>query len=280
MIEVSREEGLNTIKKAEEGRLPLDIGGLLYRRNKVRIGTAIRNIAEFARTNAIYAYFVKHDISACKQNCYLATRLTLASVGQDGGAQFEIGNDFLYALLSDNRDVIDALSKVETPGLLRERGNPLSIRSYIYMVQLAIRDEDELLREMVAKVAKNGRKADRAEAAAEKDFFSLLLKRDQQGLEELILSKHACIKSFDPCEEDFISFLGTLETKLCWFRGIPVEIDHPLIPMELMPVKPLEHYDDVYDFLKPGWVPPRQGVIADFGRWLAKSVGIGSCGGA
>jgi hypothetical protein len=280
MTELSREIRLENGLQFEEGYLPIAIRKFLYQRNKVMLGAVLRSIVAHANTKAIYAYFVEHDIAKCKQYFYIATRLTLASVGLAGGACFELGSDFLYALLSDNREVIDALAAVETPELLKERGNPLSGRSQIYMIQLAIMGKDEILREMITKMAKNGRKCDRIDAAAGKDFFSLLLNQDKRGLEELILSKHANIKSFDPRDEDFMSFLGTLEAKLCWFRGIPVEIDHPLIPMELMPVRPLEHYDDVYDFLKPGWVPPRQGVIADFGRWLAKSFGHGSDGGA
>jgi hypothetical protein len=40
--------------------------------------------------------------------------------------------------------------------------------------------------------------------------------------------------------------------------------------MHLMPVKPLVHYDDVYDFLKPGWVAPSAGLLARVSRWLKR----------
>ncbi len=138
------------------------------------------------------------------------------------------------------------------------------------MLQLAIRGEDEALRTMVEKIAKHGRKPLREECAEEKDFYSLLLKRDKVALEKLIQEKHAPIKSHDPIDEDFMSYFGTLEAKLCWYRGIPVEIDHPLVPMELMPIRPLAAYDDVYDFLKPGWVPPPQGLMGKLSRWIGK----------
>ncbi|WP_183031975.1 hypothetical protein [Cupriavidus sp. UME77] len=69
-------------------------------------------------------------------------------------------------------------------------------------------------------------------------------------------------------QEHFMSFLGALEAKLCWFKGIPVKIDSPLVPMELMAIRPIAHYDDVYDFIKPGWVPPSQGLIGKMSRWL------------
>ncbi|WP_133649781.1 hypothetical protein [Paraburkholderia flava] len=76
------------------------------------------------------------------------------------------------------------------------------------------------------------------------------------------------MKSQDSIDDEFMSYTGTLEAKLSWYRGIQVEIDHPLVPMELMPVQFLDHYDDVYDFLKPGWVPPPQGLVGRVSRWF------------
>jgi hypothetical protein len=41
-----------------------------------------------------------------------------------------------------------------------------------------------------------------------------------------------------------------MKVKLCWLKDIQVRVDHHLVPMELMPVRPLPRYDDVYDFLE------------------------------
>lgn len=60
-----------------------------------------------------------------------------------------------------------------------------------------------------------------------------------------------------------MSFFACMESKICWFRGIEVQINHPLVPMELMPVEPLVHYDDIYDFLLPDWQSPKRTL---FGR--------------
>ena len=112
----------------------------------------------------------------------------------------------------------------------------------------------------------------REDSAAGRDFYTLLLNRDKAALEDLIQNKDSKVISSDVLFEDFMSSMGVWETKLCWRRGLEVQIDSPLVPMELMPVRPLEHYDDVYDFLKPGWVPPRQGLLADAVRWIRKRV--------
>ena len=75
----------------------------------------------------------------------------------------------------------------------------------------------------------------------------------------------------DPITGDFFTYLATFKTKLCWYRGIEVQIDSPRVPMDLMPVRPLAHYDDLYDFLQPGWVPPPQGLMSKVGRWFGRT---------
>jgi hypothetical protein len=172
-----------------------------------------------------------------------------------------VGKELFYALFSDNPEIINAMARLETPELLRDRPNPLRSRFRVHMWQLTILGDYEALQAMVARQAKNGRKGDRELAAAGRDFFSLLMRGDKQGLEDLI-HQHALIKSSDPLVEDFMSFLGCIEAKLCWLKGIPVQIESPLVPMELMPVKPMDHYDDVYDFLRPDWVPLRESWFA------------------
>ncbi|ARL61555.1 hypothetical protein BOC52_36075 [Burkholderia pseudomallei] len=174
----------------------------------------------------------------------------------------------LCALLSDNEDVINGLAGIETPKMVGERGNLKSPEALDYKYQLAILGKDRELEGLIEETAKKGSKADRQAIVAGEYFFSLLLSRDSGKLKDLIEKRHANIRCAWPEFENFISYLGAIETKLCWRRGIPVEVDHPLVPMDLMPVKPLDHYDDVYDFLKPGWIPPRQGLIDRVSRWF------------
>src|SRR4029450_5357777 len=97
--------------------LPRQIDWLLHRRKKVRLGSILSGIAGLACTRALYSYFIENDVDGLKQNFYVATKLTLASVGQDGGASFEVGGDFLCALLSDSAEVIGAMAHIESPEL-------------------------------------------------------------------------------------------------------------------------------------------------------------------
>ncbi|WP_080405160.1 contact-dependent inhibition immunity protein BcpI [Burkholderia ubonensis] len=264
---VEIDELANFVNREKE-RVPDLVNAIFYRRNKVRLGAVYEGLASRARAQAVYEYFGKENIAASKQNFYLSSKLSIESCDLDGGASFTTGLEMLCAILSDNESVIEAAARVETSALLNGRDDPKSAAAFQYRFQLAILGKDQELEALIEEVRRKGTKADRQAISNGEYFFSLLLSRDAAGLRALIEKRHANIKSVWPDFEDFISYLGTLETKICWRRGIPIEVDHPLVPMGLMPVKPLDHYDDVYDFLKPGWVPPQQGLIGRVSRWF------------
>jgi hypothetical protein len=262
------ENGLKNMLSFDEARRAENVDYILHPRKKIRMGSVLTDLAGQSRTRGVYAYFVERNVLAMKQHFHVATKLTLASVGQDGGESFSVADSFLYGLLSDSAEVIGALANVETAELVRERDNPLWPRFHVHMLQLAIRGEEVALQAKIEKLARSGKKPWRDECAAGKDFYSLLLKRDKAGLEELIQNNHARIKAADVRIESVMSYLGTLEAKLCWIKKIPVQIDSPLLPMELMPVEPPTHYDNEYEFLKPGWTPASEGIVGKLARWF------------
>ena len=54
---------------------------------------------------------------------------------------------------------------------------------------------------------------------------------------------------------EFISYEASVLAKLAWINGIEVDIDHPLLPNELLPIQPNDNYEIEYEFLKPGYKP-------------------------
>lgn len=247
-------------------RMPGVIDKIRYQRKPISLEGCYRGLSSNHLVLGIYDYFIDGNLPSFKQHLYTASRLKLAAIALDSYQTFGVGSEIFFGLFSDNAEIINAMARLETPELLKDRHNPLLSRFRVHMWQLAILGDYEALQAMVAKLAKNGRKGDRELAAAGQDFFSLLIRGDTQGLEDLI-HQHALIKSEDPITEDFMSFLGCLECKICWLKGIPVQIENPLVPMELMPMKPLDHYDE-YDFLQPDWVPLRESWLASMKRRL------------
>lgn len=249
--------------------MPMHIGKIRSRAKGINLAGCYGSLAHDHVTLGIYDYFIEGNLQGYKQHLYVASKLDLAAIALDSYQRFSVGSEIFYALFTDNTELIDTMARLEPKYFMSARDNPLNPQFKVHMWQLSILGEHETLQTKIEKLAKNGLKADRKLAAAGKDFFSLLTRGDKQGLEDLI-HQHALIKSADPLTEDFMSFLGCLEAKLCWLKGIPVQIDSPLVPMALMPVQPLEHYDDVYDFLQPGWVPPPQGILDKVSSWLKK----------
>lgn len=270
MTALSREQRLINVLDAEKKASNRQVELILHHRKSTRLGSILCDLAGHARNRGIQAYFLEGDLEGCKQNFYLSSKLTLASVGLEGGASFEVGRDIQIALLSDSNDAIKAMSSLNFPDLVKARNDPLKNRFHVYMLQMAILGEDEVVSSMIEKIAAHGRNPLREECAAGRDFFSLLLKRDKAALETLIQRKHAGTKGSGIIAEEFMSYLGTLEAKLCWYRDVPVEINHPLVPMDLMPIRPLSRYDDIYDFLKPDWVPASQGFLSKLTKMLGR----------
>lgn len=51
--------------------------------------------------------------------------------------------------------------------------------------------------------------------------------------------------------KDLISIPALSYAKLAYIKGYELDIDHPLIPKELLPVRPNDEYWE-YDFMKEG----------------------------
>ena len=53
----------------------------------------------------------------------------------------------------------------------------------------------------------------------------------------------------DDLDYQHIHYEATAIAKLAWRKGMEIEIDNPLVPKELLPVRELEHYEE-YEFFK------------------------------
>ncbi len=227
----------------------------------------------------LLAYFARHDIAAFKQHWSLASRLWLHAARHlpvkdyymsGGEDHLTLEASLLNPLVSDNRQVIEEIAAQDTPVLLMYRDNPKAAEFTFHLAQLAIRNDYETAQAKIEIGAKKaGGKLKQAYATGT-DFYSLLMKGDKAALEASIMDmiKRKTKAAFTINE--FIDPWATFRAKLCWYKDIPVEIDHPMVPMEWMPIAPLARYEDVYDFLLPNWTPPDQGLFARITRKFQK----------
>lgn len=246
-----------TIAEADISRL---VEGIKFNNSSTGINYGFTWLSQAHIRLAMYSYYVKQEIKAFKEHLHVAMQLKLAAISIDDYQRFTNGYEIFYSVLSDNPALIERVSKFSPKYFVEGSANPLNSSFFVHMLQLAILGDYEALQKKIDRLAKNGRKRDRTLPAQGKDFFSLLIRGDKEGLEGLI-AQQAIFEEGDPLTEDLMCFPGTVQAKICWLKGIEVQIDNPLLPMELMPVAPLERYDDIYEFLSPDYVAPKVGLI-------------------
>lgn len=227
------------------------------RRRASSLWFSMNNVERHALTMGMYSYYVNGDISSFKNWFYVATKLRLANLDDP----LDTTGFLLVALLSDNNDVILEAANAKRESLTQSPGGFLSEIS-VKMAQQAIVGDDSQLSQSIEMFNKF---KDEKKLNLFSDFYSRLIEKDREGLEKIV-QESSKVRSKEILFEKSFSHIGTLQAKLCWRRNIEIEVESPWVPMQLMPVRPLLTYDNVYDFLKPGWQRPKYGFLSALKR--------------
>jgi hypothetical protein len=225
------------------------------------IGASYNSLATDTVRHALYSWYVDHDLASAKQWFYLAARLIAESTTKPKGATLWTCHDFMFPLLSDSPEMIALFATLSPPGVdnkpsfADKRENPREGEFQSYLVQTAIKGDDQKLDELVALFKAKSLKKNAKFNNAYIQFYTGLIGGDVPEM-EAALDYLGKLQSQNPTTEDFLAFHAVIMCKLAWLRGYEVQVDSPLVPMAFMPVAPLPHYDDVYEFLKPGWQAP------------------------
>ncbi|MEW5789409.1 MAG: Imm49 family immunity protein [Pseudomonadota bacterium] len=238
-------------------------------------GALLNRMARDHVALGLHGFYREGSPESLKQHFHVASRLRLASLREPGGETLGSRSPFLYALLSDNATLIDAYARA-APGRSRP-DQPLRLPFHVHLLQLAIRGDFAGLACKLDIVGK-GIEAREGSRKAGQDFYSLLGRRDQAGLENLLLeearvweAKLARGKEVGDAQHRQFMAACAMKVKLCWMHGLPVRVEHPLVPMELMPLRPLARYEDPYDFLDARadrHPPPRPRLMNRLGGWM------------
>lgn len=275
MISVS-EEGkrlLHVVKKqADEGELKkIEIIHRDFKNKKPRSIVFIMFSDEMS-FKAFYSWYIDNDKKTCKQHFYVSARLKIfASQFQTISWNMGSTRDFLSALLSDSSDMILLYSQFTTSSKTHE-----DLPSFVDAEFMSNKhDHRFLVHYLQHLMKKNWERANKIQEVTEQkikklDEIMVYWFRFGQALQigneeemktvinELLQpKKHKKYNKDNPYDlfGEVWSHYPTMFTKLAWMHGYELQIDNPLVPMELMPIEPLDHYDDVYDFLKPDFNP-------------------------
>ncbi|MBV7441462.1 hypothetical protein KRX57_08505 [Weeksellaceae bacterium TAE3-ERU29] len=160
---------------------------------------------------------------------------------------FEVLNTFTFPVLSDNVELINRYMNYK-PTIYKDTFATYFGKS----IQAVISKDDETLSMNIKGLQKHSKGGWEKHFSGIVTAFKGFLYGDklliENGIEEL-LDKHN--KQEHPTfVKDFINYEATTINKLSNYINIPLNINHILMPKELLPIKPLDNYEIPYDFLK------------------------------
>lgn len=205
---------------------------------------------------SLFIYFcIKKQISFAKQSAFTnaANNLYLFKEYHN----LTIFNDYVgvisisLALLSDNETLISNIANAgKDIDIPRKNKGSLNL-----MLQCAMRDDIEGLKEAMDVYEKYAIKKEWDELQVA--FYKAYIDQDESRIKEVLtkletpnLKRQSIF--YKEFIDDYLSVLTTAYLKLCWRKGMEIHIDSPTVPMEMMPIAPLDHYEVEYPYLK-GW---------------------------
>ncbi|GAA4928916.1 Imm49 family immunity protein [Mucilaginibacter defluvii] len=203
---------------------------------------------------AMYEIYVRKNFAISKQLFYRAALIPQFMSEKFDRRVLDSGMyQISYALLSDNRDIIKSYSILKNK-INHETGIGYQVPNAVQNILLEDRDKLDWNIHCIGRLIKHPKLM---HLEGYLDAFVGFKNHDQalieQGLKKLIAKP----KKLDdhPLIPRFFSRDAAGLNKLAWMRGMEIDLKSSLVPVELMPVQPLEKYEG-YDFLDELWDKP------------------------
>ncbi|MCU4313939.1 Imm49 family immunity protein [Acinetobacter bereziniae] len=273
IVNIDKKEIVENGKEVVDGRVARRIDAI-HGNFKEKKSNGV--LYDFLATDAIYygfyEFYSNQNTIGMKQWFYVSSLLRAESCKYSGGYTLSTPDGLIFPLLSDNNKVIEKFASLNTVNLLWGDYEPSyeeakfkpskdDPRYRTHALQAVLRHDWEDYQRI--KDTAN-QKINKLREVVEFEFgvYDAIYHKDKDKIIDIIqtLLKPKVHKAYnkDFGEEfsgEIWSHHPVMFTKLAWMNGLEIEIDNPLVPMELMPIKPLEHYDYHYDFLDPNWKP-------------------------
>lgn len=199
---------------------------------------------------ALYFLYIENNPQKAKQSFYLGGQTQLLHKKLNDKSFLEVVPHYEVAsiLLSDSSEQLENFKNLKFSDNVYQED--LKIGSYYILVQASLKTKEEF-KSAIDLYKKNDNRRE-----SNIDFFEALYNADKGAMLKSIntfLSKsyHNSLNTHSTLR-DMISIVATAYAKLAYIHGYELDIDHhPLIPKELLPVKPNDEYWE-YDFMKEG----------------------------
>jgi hypothetical protein len=205
----------------------------------------------------------RKNIKQAKQRFFLCGWLDEYCVYKKNNRFLDYGLSHIsYAILSDNESLIQRYAKLR---YLRGQNAELSMDEMVELglsaiwcntIQLFMANDivgvEKNLNIIEAKTLKGLSKKEEG-LKDDYEFYRYLLASNkgkiEEVLEKLVSTKIHKQRNDNPVLNQYISLPALGYAKLAWRKGIEVDVKSSLIPKELLPLRPLDHYEIPYEFL-------------------------------
>ncbi len=247
------------------------------------------SLSTFSSINKVFwmkDYFIDREIEKAKQflfvigiisNMTINKRITIRN-GIDRwktNTYMRLGPtiEILSMLLSDNTSLLSEFKSWQFDDIDPDPqyGNSPTLGLPV-VIQALLKGDKEYAKKHVKKYRAHFQGADDDKYfGRDADLMEAMIKGDEKEVSDFVM--HICKPEthknrieFHTFEKKFLSLDGTAILKTMWILGHEIEVDHPLIPMELMPIRPLDKYEVPYFFLEgfEGELPE------NYKEWLRK----------
>ena len=211
----------------------------------------IRFLWGYNQIFGLYHLFIGNNLQLAKQDFYTCGRIDEYLIKKYDSRLLDAGMaNVCYALLSDDSGLIKRYTELGHSKYrwMVEHGHS----TIVYAFQQAIKGDWEQVKWSLEIMNTKNQKLNKG-LLPDRMFLEGLCAKNQKKMEEallLLLKDHKKRNKHMGIAQDYISIPTLGYAKLAWLKGIEVEVDHPLIPKESLPYRPLPKYEDKYDFLK------------------------------
>jgi hypothetical protein len=220
------------------------------------------SLSHDARVKAMLTWFEQNDLNALRQWSYVSGKLMQLyhQMKTAEGSTLKINAgpysaELLETLLSNNNELIDWFAHYDEIYDMKRVEKVSTWDFMAYQAVVALKGDWPRLIERCNKViAKPPPSLGRYN---EYHYFWLALAQGDKTKMEQVLQKMANPRVLrtrtgeeSPISEDLIFTRIIICMKVAWRNGYEIKVDSPYVPMEWMPNKPLEQYDNHYSFLK------------------------------
>ncbi|MES2807082.1 MAG: immunity 49 family protein [Bacteroidota bacterium] len=220
-------------------------------KKNVQASSYLTFLQNYLLLNALSETFLKNNYANAKQYFYTYGLVDEYLINKFDERTLDYGIDHLsYVLLSDNIHLIQRYADLSHSSYkpMVEKGHSTPL----YVLQRIMADDWDNVKRGIAIMDEKTLKKNKP-LKPDRDFYESLLNKDADSAKAAIyqlLKDHKKRNKYKPLINEFISTPALGYTKLAWLKGMELDIDHPLVPKELLPFKPLDKYEVAYDFLK------------------------------